>query len=220
MPRPRFASLEPERRRTILQAAAEELARNGVEGASYNRIIERAGVSKGAMYYYFDGRDDLLLTTLVDALERASVEIGPPAHFDDAVGFWDSVEELYHRITRFLLREPTLGELLKSALVRPVGTGIAEAIADFIAGVQRDVEELLARGRALGAVRDDLPADLLVRLVMATGEAGDRWGLENWQTLSPQEIEGYAADLFDVHVRIAAPLELLLQRQTARGTSS
>ncbi len=51
MPLPRFEKLDEPRRRAILAAAAEEFGDLGFDGASYNRIIKRAGISKGAMYY-------------------------------------------------------------------------------------------------------------------------------------------------------------------------
>jgi AcrR family transcriptional regulator len=49
MPRPRFDHLEPERRRALLAVAAEEFAEHGYEASSFNRIIERSGLSKGAI---------------------------------------------------------------------------------------------------------------------------------------------------------------------------
>jgi AcrR family transcriptional regulator len=61
MPRPRWATLEPERRTAILDVAAAEFAAHGFTDASYNRIIQRAGISKGAMYYYFDDQEDLFV---------------------------------------------------------------------------------------------------------------------------------------------------------------
>ncbi|MBL8975425.1 MAG: TetR/AcrR family transcriptional regulator, partial [Myxococcales bacterium] len=76
MPRPRFATLAPDRRAAILAAAAAEFAAHGIDGASYNRIIARAAVSKGAMYYYFDDKQDLLRAVLDDASERAAAAIG------------------------------------------------------------------------------------------------------------------------------------------------
>ena len=70
-PRPRFETLEPARRSAILDAAAEEFAARGFEAASYNRIIERAGTSKGAMYYYFEDKADLFTTVVAEAAEQA-----------------------------------------------------------------------------------------------------------------------------------------------------
>ena len=41
------------------RAALDEFAAHGFHDASLNRIIEAAGISKGSMYYYFDGKEDL-----------------------------------------------------------------------------------------------------------------------------------------------------------------
>src|SRR3954467_846977 len=72
MPRPRYERAAPELKTAILSAARKELARAGYEGASLNRILEEAGLSKGAFYYYFDDKDDLVATVLLDMYRPAA----------------------------------------------------------------------------------------------------------------------------------------------------
>ncbi|MEV0346765.1 TetR/AcrR family transcriptional regulator [Nonomuraea sp. NPDC050680] len=50
---------EPVRRR-LLSEATRLFAERGFEGASVQEIVVAAGVTKGAMYHYFDSKDDLL----------------------------------------------------------------------------------------------------------------------------------------------------------------
>ena len=50
---------EPVRRR-LLGEATRLFAERGFEGASVQEIVLAAGVTKGAMYHYFDSKDDLL----------------------------------------------------------------------------------------------------------------------------------------------------------------
>ncbi len=69
MPRPRFDRLDPDKRRRILAVAAEEFAARGVGNASLNRIIDHAGISKGAAYYYFDDKADLFATVIREGME-------------------------------------------------------------------------------------------------------------------------------------------------------
>src|SRR5690349_22874095 len=64
MPRPRFEKLQPEKRERLLESAAKEFATHGYDDASLNQILEKAGVSKGAAYYYFDDKADLFMTVL------------------------------------------------------------------------------------------------------------------------------------------------------------
>ena len=212
MPRPRFAALEPARRDAILGAAADELAHRGLEGASYNRIIERSGVSKGAMYYYFDGKDDLCLTALRRAFDRAVAHIGPPSRADDAHGFWDALAVVYERILGFVAEEPALAGLLRAVLVSP-SARVDAAIAEYTEQARSWLERLLEDGRALGAVRGDLPGDLLTRLLISMGDCTDRWLLERWDELEPAFVERYALTMLELHMRVAAPLALVIERE-------
>lgn len=215
MPRPRFESLEPARRAAILAAAARELAERGLEGASYNRIIERAGVSKGAMYYYFDDKRDLCLTTLHDASERAIAAIGELAPFDSAQSFWDALRDLYQRIMAFFAAEPLAGALLKRLLVTSSEPEIAELVRSHTDRLQRYFETVIERGVAVGAVRSDLPSDLLAGLTIAVGEVADRWILARWERLSPDELARMAETLLSLHRRLLAPIELLEKEEAS-----
>lgn len=52
-------TLSPEKQSQILKGAAAVFADDGYEGASMSRIAARAGVSKGTLYNYFDGKSEL-----------------------------------------------------------------------------------------------------------------------------------------------------------------
>lgn len=73
-------TLSPEKQEQILRGAAAVFAEDGYEGASMSRIAARAGVSKGTLYNYFDGKAEMFaawmaqectrsLTTMFDAAE-------------------------------------------------------------------------------------------------------------------------------------------------------
>lgn len=49
-----------ETRRALLKAAVFEFSKKGMSGARIDEIAERAGVTKGAIYAHFGGREDLL----------------------------------------------------------------------------------------------------------------------------------------------------------------
>lgn len=44
----------------LLRVATRLFARHGFEGTSVQDIVDAAGVTKGAMYHYYDSKDDLL----------------------------------------------------------------------------------------------------------------------------------------------------------------
>src|SRR5215475_4561107 len=94
MPRPRFHKIEPTLRDQLLDVAAREMARDGYEGASLNRIIAEAGLSKGVFYYYFDDKADLAATVFERALEQS---VGSLERFEPPAGdfdFWAHLEDL------------------------------------------------------------------------------------------------------------------------------
>src|SRR5215471_10775357 len=98
MPRPRFFKLPLTRQEALLEAAAQEFAAHGFEDASLNQILERAGVSKGVAYYYFDDKEDLFLTVVDHYLARLGItnfEQFPETVTADT--FWSSLAELYRR---------------------------------------------------------------------------------------------------------------------------
>ncbi|MFX1764865.1 TetR family transcriptional regulator [Paraburkholderia sp. A1RI-2L] len=54
----------------ILTAAARLIRRNGVRAVSFEGIAKAAGVTRGAIYYNFKGRDDLFLSLLEHLMDR------------------------------------------------------------------------------------------------------------------------------------------------------
>ena len=48
-------------RQRILTAAMEEISRKGYEGASLSTLCAEKEISKGLIYHYFSGKDELYL---------------------------------------------------------------------------------------------------------------------------------------------------------------
>lgn len=65
------------RRQELLDAALELFYEKGYEKSSINDIIDRVGVSKGAFYYYFNSKEDVLETIAEQYTERILAVAGP-----------------------------------------------------------------------------------------------------------------------------------------------
>lgn len=59
MPSVRFEKLSNTKREKIVWAAIDEFVESGYEGASINRIIKKANISRGSFYTYFENKDDI-----------------------------------------------------------------------------------------------------------------------------------------------------------------
>ena len=61
------------RRVQILEGARHVFARYGYQGATVARLEEAIGMSRGAIFHYFDDKEDLFLALGVDEIGRAHV---------------------------------------------------------------------------------------------------------------------------------------------------
>lgn len=189
-PRPRFQNLDPDLRRAILDAAAAEFAANGYDGASYNRIIELSGVSKGAMYYYFDSKADLYETTVRDAFGRFVRSVGGMAVGEiPGDDFWGEFARLNRATMEYAFEHPNDLGVLKSIYVSWPGVETAAVAKAFFEDMRTFMRGLLEKGQALRAIREDLPMELLLHLSLAVGQATDLWLFEQWDSMDPNDIE-------------------------------
>jgi AcrR family transcriptional regulator len=205
MPRPRFNKLSVEKRERILESAAKEFAAKGFDGASLNRILTEAGISKGAAYYYFDDKADLFATTILHySQELLADSLSDPAQFT-AVNFWDEVTAVYrHQFTSFVERPWVFG-VVKAGGSLSVEMLMQGPLAELWEQAQFLLVQLFQRGRELDLIRTDLPEELLLSLVIAVDDAHDRWLFDHWSELSPADLEQAARRISDTLRRLLSP---------------
>jgi AcrR family transcriptional regulator len=73
MPRMTREESRLQTREKLMLAAAMMFAREGLGGASIDRIAEEAGFTKGAFYSNFDSKEDIFLQ-LIEATARQNIE--------------------------------------------------------------------------------------------------------------------------------------------------
>ncbi len=207
MPLPRFDKLDEPRKRAILAAAAEELAERGFAGASYNHIIERAGISKGAMYYYFADKDDLYRTVLETAIAVWFGHVAMPFEADDAGSFWRACEGMYERTLRFMLADPSSAAVCLSITRARERLEGHPALLEINQKMLEWTAELVKKGQEVGAVRTDLPSELLVQVALSMMDAGDRWLASRWVEIDEEHVDATAKTMVDLFRRVGAPHE-------------
>src|ERR1700678_985610 len=67
--------IETARRAQIVAAAIDTIAAVGYAQASFARIAERVGISRGLISYHFAGKDDLIKQVVIDVLEAGRAYI-------------------------------------------------------------------------------------------------------------------------------------------------
>jgi AcrR family transcriptional regulator len=189
MARKRLKHLDPAKQEAILRAAAEEFTERGFGAASINRIIQRSGMSKGSVYYYFEDKADLFATTLERASQRMMEEVGwPSLEVLAADEFWDALLELTRRSVDLARRDEWWVRLSRALHRFRHEAGAGPAVTRMQKFAREWWKTLIGRGQILGVIRTDLPPDLLVEIAMGADEAGDRWMLERWERLPEEDL--------------------------------
>lgn len=205
MPRPRFLKLDPERRASILDAAKAEFAERGFEQASYNRIIDQAGLSKGAMYYYFDDKLDLYVTVLEAVNEKMVEVLGLDDSWQPEGEFWAEMRTIAMKGWAFAASHPELAALMKSIQMFPMQARREGRLGELFDVWRSLLVKLFEHGRATGEVRTDRPISLLVEITVAMDEAIDSWLLENMAELESQQQDDVVEIVLDFYKRLLSP---------------
>lgn len=205
MPRPRFLNLDQARRDRLLEAAAEEFAAHGYDRASLNKIIERLGLSKGQLYYYFDDKADLFRTVLGWAWQRVLPDTLVDFSRLDADTFWPATEELAERSREVIRTMSWWIGLWRHLYHPPQDPAIRQIVAEKFELGRQIQRSMVRRGQEIRCVRRDLPEDLLLAMISAFDMAADRWLIDNWDALTSEQRETLPHLLFGVLRRVIQP---------------
>ena len=149
-------------RRRLLDAAQELFCERGLD-VGVGEIAERAGVGRGTLFRNFASKEQLIAAIVAERMHEAAARgrelLSAP---DPQAGLFEFLEEMVGRqqLDRGLF-EAVAGEFLAN-----------EEIRDAHAEVIATLDQLLARAREAGAIRDDVGAvDVLMMLKGVFGAA-------------------------------------------------
>ncbi len=184
---PRMGTV-PER---LIEAATRLFADKGFDRVAVQEIVDRAGVTKGAMYHYFGSKDDLLheiygslLRMQTERLERFASGSAPVAERLHAAALdvvVTSVENFDQAKVYF-----------RSADQLPEARRLAMRVARR--RYHERFRELVLEGQSAGVFRADVPADLVVHYFFGSVHHLGAWYHDSG-TLSAKEIGRHYADL-------------------------
>jgi hypothetical protein len=87
------------------------------------------------------------------------------------------LESYYLQLMTTLAAFPQLAALIRNWIAVSGNPVLEQAQQDLEEAVMPWIEEVLTAGQAIGAVRTDLPPDLLIAVVASMGQAMDTWML-------------------------------------------
>ncbi|ORV83035.1 spore coat protein CotS [Mycobacterium interjectum] len=143
-------------RRKILDAAIDVFGEVGYAAAGWNTIIERTGMTKGALYHHFDSKESLASAIIEEGSETILVA------FRNVCGSSSpALENMIHgtfTIANVLTTDKTAraAEQLTAAL-----SGFNEAATRFCANLVELMADQARRAAAEGDLRGDLDAEMI-----------------------------------------------------------
>jgi AcrR family transcriptional regulator len=167
MGRPKRAEGPEASRKHLLAAAIDCFARFGYQGTSIDRIARHAGVTKGALYYHFRDKDELLFEAVSGRVgefeQHVLAEVGPASdalaslkRVIDACFFHATVSNHRRFIITLMIEALDTNPQLSAKFQR-----ILRRMRFFLADVVR-------RGQDGGGVRRDVDPEQTAALVAAT----------------------------------------------------
>ena len=143
-----------ERRQSILQAAREVFFENGFHQATVEAVAERAEVSKGTVYLYFESKETILALLLLDGLRELVNELEEAYAAGEDIPADERLRRLGQAYFQFFQREPRYFHFLmamdrgrfREVVVPVVYQKILETSMEGLGWVVRAVEQGIEEG--------------------------------------------------------------------------
>ncbi len=162
---PASSLVDQETRRQILTKAAELFLAKGYKGVSMKELAEAVQVTSAALYYHFPkGKEDLFTTMIQTVFVDKGV-----AGIDQALATTQDVRERLTQLTSALLTLPLderLSLLLRDAREHLKDPAHQQVILSLLDRIRQQVTGLFQAAHEAGAIRPDLPVNVLVGLYM------------------------------------------------------
>jgi AcrR family transcriptional regulator len=165
--RPRLKDRPEPSRKQLMAAAIDCFAHHGYQGTSIDRIARAAGVTKGALYYHFRDKEDLLFQAVRDRIgefeKQVLAEVSPD---EDALTSLQRVLDACFVTATASNHRRFIITLMVEAL--DTNPRLSETFRLELRSMRGFLEDVLRRGQAVGSIRVDLAAGVAARLIVAT----------------------------------------------------
>jgi len=193
--------IESARRAQIVAAAIDTIAEVGYASASFARIAQRLGISRGLISYHFAGKDDLIKQVIHEAAEEAKAYIRPRilagstgpemvrAYIESTLGF---MRDHRNNVVAMI-------EIARSAEGRHTYYGDPDVV-DAVGAL----EQLLSRLQRAGELRPEFdPYAMAIAIRAAIEAASARLALD--QGFDINRYTGEIATTFHLATRLESP---------------
>jgi len=153
-----FSKIPEEKRQKILNVAITEFSEHGFDSANINSIAQKAGISVGSIYKYFENKEALFLTVIHFGVEKLKSVLEEIMQSDE--GLESRIEKIIRAIQLHSRNNVQLTRLYnemttesRSTLVWKIASDMENATAGLYASFIKDAQKA-------GEVRPDVDPNL------------------------------------------------------------
>jgi AcrR family transcriptional regulator len=170
-------------RRQLVDTAIDCFALHGFQGSSIDRIARAAGVTKGALYYHFRDKEDLLLEAVKNRIGEFE------RHVLDAVAASDDTHERLRRVIDACFVTATASNhrrFIITLMVEALDTNprLSEQFRKVLRRMRGFLADVVADGQRRGTMRSDIAPSDVAALI-----AGTIMGAEIQHYQDPGEVD-------------------------------
>jgi TetR/AcrR family transcriptional regulator, transcriptional repressor for nem operon len=159
-----------ETRQAILGAAFQEFYKNGFQGGSVNKIVEAAGITKGALFHHFAGKRELAFAVIDEIIEPILKArwLAPFAQSADPI---TSLQQMIRQLVKDDIKSGTflqgcpLNNLAQE--MSPLDEGFRARIDALYDAWRKGIAEAMTAGAKAGKVRKGASPHEAAALVVA-----------------------------------------------------
>jgi AcrR family transcriptional regulator len=161
------ADMLPMRER-ILEESVKLFLRKGFNGASVKDITEAVNMSKGALYWHFKSKNELL-ETIIGKFEEGFLDGLVESVSAVQGGFMEKFKRYHKHVTEFATKARDLSLVLTtlSAELSGSGTEAERQIMSMYAKYHAFLKELLVLGKREGKIKKELDTNVATHVIIA-----------------------------------------------------
>jgi AcrR family transcriptional regulator len=186
-----------ERPGEILEAAFTQFARNGYATTTLEQIAERAGVTKGTIYVYFDSKEHLFIS-MVREVTKATFDTMQDMFARHAGSTADLLRESFRYIYQHIVEDRRRREVARMLIAEaPRFPALADRYRDEIHKPCLELlNQVIERGIARGEIR---PSAITAcpQVIIAPIAQVDQW-IMMYEDRQPLDLKAY----FEAHVEL------------------
>lgn len=159
-----FKALDKDKQQQILEAAFEEFTNEGYQKASTNKIIEKAGISKGLLFYYFKNKEGLknyLTNYSIELIENEYINKISIKQTD----FIEKLKELSKLKITVYQQNKYVFNYLTNIILKEDKDKYSKEIMQRMKNIQNHMNSYIYENNDHSHFRKDIPNDELMKII-------------------------------------------------------